>query len=130
MTMTWKKDAVFAFVISLALDQAWAQEVPTPPRFPIVLSGERTSIFYSYALNKDCTPMGKVVVRAVQGPKNGLIEIVTEEGHSDYKNDDQRFKCNEKTSEVVRIYYKSNDGFKGRTVLSLKPFTRMGVIGR
>jgi hypothetical protein len=99
-----------------------AQEVPTQPAFLVVASGARVRMTIAYALNADCTSMGQIVVRIVEKPKHGESEIVNEQGFSSYGKEDQKYKCNEKSSDIVNLYYKANEQFKGKDRLVAEYF--------
>jgi hypothetical protein len=86
----------------------------------VVLAGERTRLNYWYALENDCTSLGKTIVRILRGPKNGKVEVDVGPGFPDYQKDNTRFKCNEKSVDVTRLWYTSNGDFKGRDVIELE----------
>ena len=91
-----------------------AQEISTAPRHKIALSGERVLIGSSYHVNPDCSSAGEIKTRLLEQPKNGVVEMVTEKGFTGYAKDDQKYKCNEKQSDLRAYYYKSREDFKGK----------------
>jgi hypothetical protein len=113
-------------VILLSLGFAAAAELPTPPVSVIALSGERIRVGQSFSLNPDCTPQGPIKARLADAPKNGMAEIVNEKGFSTFGNDDQKYKCNEKESDVVAYYYQSKDDFKGKDRFVIEVFYHNG----
>jgi hypothetical protein len=99
-----------------------AREIMTPPAFKTVVSGTRTMLGRFYDLNGDCSSAGKVILRFMQKPRDGVAEIVSEQGFSGYPKDDQRNKCNEKPIDVEKVFYKSNDDFKGKDQFIVEAF--------
>ncbi len=99
-----------------------AQEIPTQPAFLIVASGTRMQTTIAYALHADCSAVGQILVRIVQKPKHGEAEIVREQGYTSYGKEDQKYKCNEKPTEVVNLYYKADEQFKGKDRLVAEYF--------
>ena len=73
----------------------------------IALSGERVRIGFSYDLKAECTSEGEVKSRMLEQPKNGLVEMVTENGVTLDAKDDQKFKCNEKQSDIQSCWRQS-----------------------
>jgi hypothetical protein len=71
-------------------------------------------IGFSYDLNPDCSSRGQIKSRLLEQPKNGVVEMVTEKGFTGYAKDDQKYKCNEKQSDLRAYYYKSREDFKGK----------------
>jgi len=91
-----------------------AQELSTPPVHRIVLSGERVRVGFTYDVDADCSSTGHIKSRLLEQPKNGVVEIVTENGFTAYAKDDPKYKCNEKQSDILAYYYTSREGFKGK----------------
>jgi hypothetical protein len=104
-----------------------AQEISTPPANRIVLSGERVRIGFSYDLNPNCSSRGEVKSRLLEKPKNGEVETATERGFSLYDKDDQRYKCNEKETDILSYYYKPRHDFKGKDRLVIEVFFPSGA---
>jgi hypothetical protein len=102
------------------------QEIPTQPQFRIVLSGVRTKVGFTYSLNADCTSAGLPNVRILQKPRSGTVEILNEEGYTAYAKDAQQYKCNEKKTEMISYYYKSNEGFRGKDRFVVEVFFLSG----
>src|ERR1700746_3068865 len=91
-----------------------AQDISTPPKNAIVLSGERVRVGFNMDVNPDCSSTGQIKSRLLEQPKNGVVEIVTKNGFTAYVKDDPKYKCNEKQSDVQAYYYTSREGFKGK----------------
>lgn len=104
--VSYKPASSIAVVGSILLSTAHAlgQEIVTAPSFPIVVSGNRTRVGIAYHLNADCSSGGTINVRLAEKPKNGVIELVTEQGFTDYERDTQQYKCNEVPSEIQAFY--------------------------
>jgi hypothetical protein len=103
-----------------------AQEISTPPTNKIVLSGERVRIGFAWDVNPDCSSTGQIKSRLLEQPKNGVVEMVTEQGYTRYAKDDQKYKCNEKQSDLQAYYYKSREDFKGKDRFVVEAFYPRG----
>ena len=114
--------AMILLVCFLVSDCAIARELPTPTVFPIVASGERTRVGITYHLNPDCSSAGRIIVRLAESPANGVAELLMEQAFPDYAADDQKFKCNEKSSELPVFYYTSRPDFKGKDRFTVEIF--------
>lgn len=121
-----RRALVLFLAFGVCVESAFAQEIPTKPTFLVVPSGIQRQITLAYALNPDCSSKGTIVARIVQKPKNGELRVANEEGFSSYAKDDQRYKCNEKRSEVVKLYYTSDEGFKGKDRFVVEVFYANG----
>jgi hypothetical protein len=124
--MLTKRATIFFVLFFAAIVQASAQELPTPPVFAIVASGERTRVGTAFHLNPDCSSGGKITVRVVDNPNKGIAEVVDERGFTSYAKDTQTYKCNERESQITAIYYKSMDGFKGKDRFTVEMFFANG----
>ena len=126
MRPTLRFSSLVLAMIVLGPSPGPGQEIPTQPQFRIVLSGARTKVGMSYNLNADCTSAGIPSVRIVEAPKRGKVEIVNEEDYTNYSKDAQQYKCNEKKTEMVNYYYKSNEGFRGKDRFAVEMFFSNG----
>jgi hypothetical protein len=104
-----------------------AQELSTPPTHRIVLSGERVLVGFAYDVNVDCSSTGHIGSRLLEQPKNGVVEMVTQKGFTAYGKDDQKYKCNEKESDIEAYYYKSREDFKGKDRFVIEVFYPRGT---
>ncbi len=109
-------------MLMLGPPQVSGQELQTQPQFRIVLSGVRTKVGWTYSLNADCTSAGLPNARILENPKRGKVEILNEEGYTNYSKDAQQYKCNEKKTETVSYYYQSNEGFRGKDRFAVEMF--------
>ena len=103
-----------------------AQQISTEPLNRIVLSGERVRVGSSYDVNPDCSSTGHIKSRLLEQPKNGVVEMVTEQGFTNYAKDDPKYKCNEKQSDIQAYYYKSREDFKGKDRFVVEVFYPRG----
>ena len=103
-----------------------AQEILTPPVNRVALSGERVRVGFSYDLHADCSSIGEIKSRLLEQPKNGVVEMVTEKGFTGYAKDDQKYKCNEKQSDLQAYYYKAREDFKGKDRFVIEVFYPRG----
>jgi hypothetical protein len=121
--MTSKLGAIgVIFTVFLGTELLSAREIMTPPAFKTVVSGKRTMLGRFYDLNGDCSSAGKVILRLMQQPRNGVAEIISEQSFTAYPKDDLRYKCNEKPVDAEKVFYKSNDSFKGKDQLIVEAF--------
>jgi hypothetical protein len=107
---------------SLNVELLSAREIVTAPAFKTVLAGKRTMLGRFYDLNADCSSAGSVSLRFLQEPRSGVAEIVSEQGFTGYPKDDLRYKCNERPSDLTKVYYRSNDDFKGKDQFIVEAF--------
>jgi len=103
-----------------------AQELSTPPTHRIVLSGERVLVGFAYDVNVDCSSTGHIRSRLLEQPKNGVVEMVTKKGLTVYAKDNQKYKCNEKRSDLQAYYYKAREDFKGKDRFVIEVFYPRG----
>ena len=103
-----------------------AQEISTPPANRIALSGERVRVGFSYDLHADCSSIGEIKSRLLEQPKNGVVEMVTEKGFTNYAKDNQKYRCNEKQSDLQAYYYKAREDFKGKDRFVVEVFYPSG----
>ena len=118
---------VATLLLLLSICPSAAQQISTPPANKIALSGERVRIGYAYALIPDCSSAGQVKSRLLEHPKNGVVETIAEKGFSAYAKDDQRYKCNEKQSDIEAYYYKSREDFRGKDKVVIEVFYPNGA---
>lgn len=126
MLIETKRAAILLLPLLAGIGQVCARELPTRPVFAIVISGERTKVSKTFHLNPDCSPVGKIITRLAEQPKNGTAEIVNEKGYTDYNKDSQRYKCNERESEIIGFYYTSKEGFTGKDKFIIEIFYNNG----
>jgi hypothetical protein len=103
-----------------------AQEISTPPINRIALSGERVRVGMAWDVNPDCSSTGHIKSRLLEQPKNGVAEMVSEMGFTNYAKDDPKYKCNEKQSDIQAYYYKSREDFKGKDRFVVEVFYPRG----
>jgi hypothetical protein len=95
-----------------------------------VLSGAKTHIYKLHGSNPDCSERKLAVIRITKKPKHGLAEVSIEKGYSSNPKDHQRYPCNLRVLDISVVYYKSNDGCRGRDDVSIEWFTDRGGYGR
>jgi hypothetical protein len=117
--------AILTFLL-LSEGQASAVELRTAPVSVTALSGQRVRMGYSASLNNDCSTSGDIKARLADPPRNGTADIVMEKGFTRFPKGDQKFKCNEKQSDVQAYYYQSRDGFKGKDKVVIETFFSNG----
>ena len=118
---------LMAALLFLSIWPVAAQELSTPPTNRIILSGERVLVGFTYDLEPDCSSTGHIKSRLLEQPKNGVVEMVTEKGFTTYAKDDQKYKCNEKQSDIQSYYYKSREDYKGKDRFVVEVFYPRGT---
>ncbi len=114
------------FVVSFST-YSNAMELPPLDRPATVLKDKRTQVYWSTNINPDCSPMGETVVRITKPAKKGKIEVEDGEGHTAFKPDVQRYKCNEKRLPGKSVYYEPTSGFIGVDQAELEYFLANGM---
>ena len=110
-----------AFLLLVGHD-AVAQSLPPANLSPVVPSGVKRQLAFVSALNPDCSSAGEIEVRVVRSPKNGTVEIENGFGYPNYDEKNQRYSCNTRLVQGVRISYSSAEGFIGKDQFDLDLF--------
>ena len=110
-----------AFLLLVSHD-AVAQSLPPVNLSPVVPSGVKRQLAFVSALNPDCSSAGEIEVRVVRSPKNGTVEIENGFGYPNYDEKNQRYSCNTRLVQGVRISYSSAEGFIGKDQFDLDLF--------
>jgi hypothetical protein len=110
-----------AFLLLVSHD-AVAQSLPPVNLSPVVPSGVKRQLAFVSALNPDCSSAGEIDVRVVRSPKNGTVEIENSFGYPNYDEKNQRYSCNTRLVQGVRISYSSAEGFIGKDQFDLDLF--------
>lgn len=107
---------------SIADDRPAAQprtpqiELPEPGvdvQFRGALPGQEQRIDDRYLLNEDCSSTGPVVVQVTQPPSHGRLTHVDTEAPATFDRTSAYAACNAKAVPVVRVSYRSEDGYVG-----------------
>lgn len=101
---------------------AVAQSLPPANLSPVVPSGAKRQLAFVAVLNPDCSSAGEIEVRVVRPPKNGTVEIENGFGYPNYNEKNQRYSCNARLVQGVRISYSSAEGFTGKDHFDLDLF--------
>ena len=103
----WK----FTLAAALALSVAGCQ---SPGGFTRVIpaSTPRQIDFFT-ALNEDCTSRGATVVRVLQAPEHGKLEVRNAPDYPRYSKTNPRNVCNKNKVEGAQIWYVPNPGYVG-----------------
>ena len=110
-----------AFLLLVSHD-AVAQSLPPVNLSPVLPSGVKRQLAFVSALNPDCSSAGEIDVRVVRSPKNGTVEIENSFGYPNYDEKNQRYSCNTRLVQGVRISYSSAEGFIGKDQFDLDLF--------
>jgi len=110
-----------AFLLIVGHD-AVAQSLPPVNLSPVVPSGVKRQLAFVSALNPDCSSAGEIEVRVLRSAKNGTVEIENGFGYPNYDEKNQRYSCNTRLVQGVRISYTSAEGFIGKDQFDLDLF--------
>jgi hypothetical protein len=110
-----------AFLLLVGHDVV-AQSLPPVNLSPVVPSGAKRQLAFVSALNPDCSSAGEIEVRVIKSPKNGTVEIENGFGYPNYDEKNQRYSCNTRLVQGVRISYTSAEGFIGKDHFDLDLF--------
>jgi hypothetical protein len=120
----WPMRIAYLFVLALAMTSTAAFAQTAKQKGPAqsakqttlqrtVLTNTRTKVLTYYALDPNCSPTGTVTVRILKEPTNGKLETDVGPDFTRYPKNNVLAKCNDKESQVARIWYQSNPNFKG-----------------
>jgi hypothetical protein len=102
-----------------------------PPRSPhlsrAAVAGVPLRLAFETALNPDCSPMGKTVIRVLKSPIHGTATIEDTKDFTSYETANQRYHCNEKRTAGTAIYYKSEARYTGPDFISYEVIYPSGL---
>ncbi len=82
--------------------------LPTVTKQVSVLSGKSIVAGFTYHLHNNCSAAGPIEFKILKEPNHGKLRLSSESGFTTYGKDDKRAICNEKPSEVSKIFYDAN----------------------
>lgn len=74
------------------------------------------------ALDRDCVPLGQVVVKVLTPPDHGTIHVGQGTVFSNYQPGDPPFPCNARKTPATLVSYHAADGFLGDDVAVIRIF--------
>jgi hypothetical protein len=116
-----------ALFLLAAGQDAFAQSYPPANLTPVVPSGMQRQLGFAAALNADCSSAGDIEARLVKPPKHGTVEIEHGAGYTFYPEKNQRYGCNQRLTQGVRISYTSEEKFTGKDPFEVELFGPFGV---
>jgi hypothetical protein len=93
-------------------------------------SGVSSKVLFVTNLNPDCALIDIPVVRLVQPPAHGNLEIVQAEDFPTYQGNNPRTICNTMRVKGVRVAYKSSAGYVGGDEFAYEVFVAGHVVRR
>ena len=78
-----------------------------------VVSGERSKLNFSTALNPDCTAAGHITARISSAPSHGSVSIHEDTDFTNFLPNNQRYPCNRKQSPGTVAFYQPDPSFIG-----------------
>ena len=90
-------------------------------------SGARIKIAFIAAINPDCTTIDGMIVRAVDKPANGTVELVQNADFPIFTRNNPRSACNTRRVSGTTVFYRSRSGFTGEDTFSYDWFTPAGI---
>lgn len=92
----------------------------------IVVSGQPLILYGAYATNPDCTSAGQVVVRVVQSPEHGRVNIRQAGVFPNFPESNPRSICNRRRVNGMKATYVSQRGYVGSDLAILEVFFPAG----
>ena len=111
---------VAALLVVAASGELLAQTVPPQTFSPTVPTGKKRPVGFFASLNPDCSAIGDIDARVIKQPENGTVEVEAGTGFTGYAEKNQRYACNLKPSQGMRIFYTSKDGFLGKDAFEVE----------
>jgi len=105
---------------------ALAQSFPPVNFSPVAPSGVKRQVGFFAAVNPDCSSAGDADARISKQPKNGSVTIENGAGYTNFPEKNQRYPCNLKQSQGLRIIYTSKEGFTGQDNFEIEIFGPLG----
>jgi hypothetical protein len=85
----------------------------------VVAIGQKLRVEFLYAIEPDCSSMGKTNVRNLEPPQHGRLTVENGQGFTSFAKDNQRYDCNMRKSEGTFVFYRPAPGFAGRDSITL-----------
>ena len=110
-----------ALIFILAVNAVNAQQVQVKP-VPgaklvslerLIPTATSQKIFFTAAVDPDCTPQNVPTLRTLLRPQHGTVDIADSEDYAYWQPPNIREKCNDKKIKGLRISYKSDEGYTG-----------------
>ncbi len=89
---------------------------PPPPSFPlmrVVPKGEARTIAFFTSLFPDCSSQGPVVIRILDQPRHGAIDIAQGDSFPRYGVGSTLAACNTRKVPGLKLTYTAEEGFEG-----------------
>lgn len=93
---------------------------------PVVPTGVKRQVGFAAALNPDCSSAGDSVARIKKEAKDGTVEIENGGGYTNFPEKNQRYPCNLKLSQGLKINYTPKEGFLGKDSFEVEIFGPLG----
>ncbi len=97
------------------------RDLPVQTLTPVVLSDMRSRVARFDQLEPDCSAVAPLVV-VKKPPTKGRIEIEEDMGFANYAKETRQYKCNDRRTLGVVIFYTSGSGFKGTDRFEVEVF--------
>ena len=89
---------------------------PPPPSFPlmrVVPKGEARTIAFFTSLFPDCSSQGPVVIRTLDQPRHGAIDVAQGDSFPRYGVGSTLAACNTRKVPGLKLTYTAEEGFEG-----------------
>ena len=103
-----------ASAVALCTGQAHADPIQKT-----TVSGHVLKIFFTAALNLDCTSAGVTVVRVTAGPDHGAVSTRMANDFAYFPAANERSRCNTRRVRGTQIEYRSKAGYLGPDAFTL-----------
>ncbi|MGJ4993375.1 hypothetical protein ACQR0Z_03090 [Bradyrhizobium sp. HKCCYLS3077] len=88
----------------------------------VIPSGKPLILFNATSVNPDCTALGNVEVRVVQGPEHGRVSVSRTRVFPNYAAGNLRSTCNARRVPGVLVTYVSQRGYVGDDLVVIEVF--------
>jgi hypothetical protein len=116
----WTYVITATLLLVAASGELLAQTLPPQTFAPTVPTGKKRLVGFFTSLNPDCSAIGEIDSRVIKQPENGTVEIEAGTGFTNYPQTNQRYACNLKPSQGLRILYASKEGFLGKDTFDME----------
>ena len=86
----------------------------------VVASGKPLQLYQASATNPDCTSVGAVVMRVLQGPSHGRVSVRQTGVFPNFNSSNPRSACNRRRVPGVQAIYVSQRGYLGPDLVVLQ----------
>ncbi len=79
---------------------------------------QQIRLHHAAHVKPDCEPMGEIRMAIPEPPKNGKLEAIWRTDFTDFGDSADYKACATRKTEGLTVYYRANEGFKGKETFS------------